>query len=218
MGRIAVVDDRREMRESVAEYIRLALEDLQVKWEVEAMAPLASVEDYVDLIEDGGLRVLVLDENLSEDISETGEAVGYSGHQVARFIRSKFSDLPQVIITSIGATEALEGAAELDAIVQRDNFNQYSEVYVERMVRLGQSFSQRYEKDLADLAEITTKLARGEAGDEDRVRLDAIRETKVLEAQVAAGVAMTDWIDDAERIHSSLRLIIDSITARQESQ
>lgn len=204
MGRIAVVDDRIEMRESVAGYIELALEDLKIDWTVVAMAPLPLVSDYVDLVEDGELRVLVLDENLAEVIPDGGEAVDYSGHHVAKFVRERYRDLPQVIITSVKGTDELDGAAELDAIVQRDHFEKHSHVHVERMVRMGESFSKRYEEELSDLAAISKKVVEGEVTLADQARIDAIREGRMLGGSAQASMNMRSWIDEAEAIKSSL--------------
>lgn len=205
MASIAVVDDREEMRDSVAQLIELALEDLNIDWKVDAMAPLPTVEDYIQLVEEGDLRVLVLDENLAEIVPDGGEAVQYKGHQVAKFVRDRYKDLPQVIITSIKATDELDDAAELDAIVQRDQFNKHSTVHVERMVRLGESFSKRYEEELADLARLSMRVIEGHADDSDRARLDAIREGKMLGGSAQAYMDMRSWLDEAESIRSSLQ-------------
>lgn len=205
MARIAVVDDREEMRESVARLIGLALEDLNIDWQVDAMAPLPVVDDYIDLVEEGDLRVLVLDENLAEIVPEGGEAVQYKGHQVAKFIRDRYKDLPQVIITSIKATDELDDAAELDAIVQRDQFERHSTVHVERMVRLGESFSKRHEEELADLARLSMRVIEGTADGSDRARLDAIREGKMLGGSAQACMDMRSWLDEAESIKASLQ-------------
>lgn len=204
MARIAVVDDRIEMRESVARYIELALEELKVDWEVEPMAPLPLVDDYVDLVDGGDLRVLVLDENFAEEIPEGGEAVDYKGHQVAKFLRERYKDLPQVIITSVKGTDELDDAGELDAIVQRDNFESYYLTHVERMVRLGESFSRRYEEELSDLARLSRMVVAGEASSADQARLDAIREGRMLGSRVQAHNDMRSWLSETEEIKKTL--------------
>lgn len=204
MARIAVVDDRKDMRESVAQVIALALEDLNIDWQVVPMEPLPEVDDYIGLVEDDGLRVLVLDENLAEVVPEGGEAVKYKGHQIAKFVRDRYRDLPQVIITSIKATDELDDAAELDAIVQRDQFNKNPNVHVERMVRLGESFSRRYEEELADLARLSMKVIEGDADPSDRARLNAIREGKLMTGSAQACMDMRSWLEEADEIKASL--------------
>lgn len=210
MDTIAVIDDRKEMRESVAEVIRIGLEDLGLAWNVVDMAPLPDLSNYDEWISSIGLRVLVLDENLSEELVEGVEGVGYLGHQVATIVRELHPDLPQFIITSVGNTEDLENAGELDAIVQRDEFNTHSDVYVERMVRLGNSFARRYESELADLTLISEKVAFDTATEEERRRLNALRNVRVTRPNLPDVEDMSNWL---ERASSAKRALEDAMLA-----
>ncbi|MCP3041191.1 hypothetical protein K6X12_19155 [Xanthomonas euvesicatoria pv. allii] len=203
------------MRESVAQLIGLALEDLEIDWKVDPMAPLPTVDDYIDLVEEGGLRVLVLDENLTDVVPSGGEAVDYKGHQVAKFIRERYRDLPQVIITSVKGTDELDGAAELDAIVQRDQFEKHSHVHVERMVRMGESFSKRYEEELADLARLSMKIIEGEADAADQARLDAIRQGKMMGGPSQVCMDMRSWLNEADEIKTSLEELVALIKSKE---
>lgn len=208
---IIVVDDREEMRSSIVASIELALEDFGINWDVIPLEPLKSVEDYADLVVGHDLRVLVLDEKLAEGVGADGVAVDYAGHQVARFMRQRYPDLPQVIITAIKNTEDLDSAAELDAIVQRDEFSKHTEVWVERMIRLGQSFALRNEAELADLARISASAASSTLSEDDKMRLQAIREKRLLVASADNMIGMSEWLGEAERVRDVLATVLAKI-------
>jgi hypothetical protein len=211
---IAVVDDREEMRDSVADRIRLGLEDLKLDWEVIADEPLESIDAYPAWIADNDVAVLVLDEKLGEEIGRRGVAAAYTGHEVAAALRELIPDLPQLIITSIKNSDELEGAAELDAIVQRDEFNKHWRVYVERMVRLAKSFVDRNEADLAELTSLSQKMVDGSALPTDVDRLNAIREKVQMVAKPDETIAMRQVLEDAENVRRQLQRVLDQLRSK----
>jgi len=217
MSVIAVVDDREAMRESVAERIKLGLEDLDLDWEVIAEEPLETIEEYPAWIAENEISVLVLDEKLGEEIGTRGVATAYSGHEVATALREKIPELPQLIITSIRNSEELEGAAELDAIVQRDEFDKHSRVYVERMVRLAKRFVERNEEELAELTKITQKVVDGTANSEDIIRLSAIREKIQMGVKGEEILILRQVLTEAEKVKQRLQTALDHLNAKSQS-
>jgi hypothetical protein len=213
---IAVVDDRKNMRESVAELIKLELEDMDLQWEVIADEPLTSIDAYSAWITDNDISLLVLDEKLGEEIGASGVAATYTGHEVAAVLREQLPELPQLIITSVKNSDELEGAAELDAVVQRDEFNKHSRVHVERMVRLATRFVDRNEAELAELTSLSQKVVDQTAGTDDIARLNAIREKVQMAVKGEDVVLLRQVLTEAEAVRDRLQGVLELLKAKAE--
>jgi hypothetical protein len=213
MDTIAVIDDRADMRGTVVTYIKVGLEDLGIDWDVIESGPLSDIEGYASWIKENDVRVLILDEKLNEEIAGE-EAVAYCGHDVASILRKQMPDLPQMIITSVDRSDDLEGAAELDAIVRRDEFNNHANTYVERMVRLGKSYLDRHESELAELTRITENILNETATAEERERIDAIRAKAQLSVIQLDTQSMQEWLAKANDIQNSLQAAYDALKKR----
>lgn len=211
---IAIIDDRVDMRESVADRIRLGLEDLYLEWEVIADEPLASIADYPAWIAENGVCLLVLDEKLGEQIGSSGIATTYAGHEVAAMLRERLPDLPQLIITSIKNSDELDGAAELDAIVQRDEFDKHWRVHVERMVRLATRFVDRNEAELSELTDLSNKVVDHAATQEDLERLNALRQKVQMRAQGNEVILLREVLTQAEEMKERLRQVLDQLDGK----
>lgn len=211
---IAIIDDRVDMRESVADRIRLGLEDLHLAWEVIADEPLASIADYPAWIAENGVCLLVLDEKLGEQIGSSGIATTYAGHEVAAMLRERLPDLPQLIITSIKNSDELDGAAELDAIVQRDEFDKHWRVHVERMVRLATRFVDRNEAELSELTDLSHKVVDHAATQEDLERLNALRQKVQMRAQGNEVILLREVLTQAEEMKERLKQVLDQLDGK----
>lgn len=184
---IAVIDDRSKIRMSVVRLIRQQLRTLDEskEWEVIDSPPLPDIEGYDSWIAENEVTVLVLDEKLDESHEDDSEAVQYFGHQVASHLRARIPDLPQFIITAIPNPDDLdeEGARSLDGIVARGAFSARPAVYVQRMLRSGQSFLDRNEGQLAEMAKLSEAAARGNASPEELSHLGALRQMYLLASE-----------------------------------
>lgn len=211
MDTIAIVDDREEMRGTVAKLIALELAELKVEWQVVESAPLANINDYVAWLEGNDVCVLVLDENLSEEHANGGTAVDYAGHAVASMLRKQKPDLPQFIVTSVNGNEDLDASgADLEDIIARTDFNNNSRKYVQRMVRAGQSFVQRYESDLAELTRIAEAVVADSASPQDLTAANAIRAKLQLAYDVGEIKTLQEWLSKAEGATRSLEKAIEA--------
>lgn len=221
MDAIAVVDDRTEQRSTVVKYIIRGLKSLEVDWSVIGIPPLEDIEDYAGWISENDVRVLVLDEKLSEEM--TGDvAVDYSGHDVAIKLRKQIPDLPQLIITAVVDSDdfadsaELDGAGELDAVVGRNEFITHSATHVERMVRMGMTYVSRHEADLAEMTRISEKLIKGSLTEDDRVRLDALRQKTQSTASAIDGNGIKEWLDEAKQVQSRLEEFLAEIQNKNQ--
>jgi hypothetical protein len=132
-------------------------------------------------------------------------------------LRERLPELPQLIITSIKNSDELEGAAELDAIVQRDEFDKHWRVYVERMVRLASGFVDRNEAELAELTVLSQKVVDGAATPEDTTRLNAIREKFQMRVKGEEIVMLRQVLTEAESVRERLRQALEQLKAKSQS-
>jgi CheY-like chemotaxis protein len=207
MDCIAVIDDREKQRGTLVKYIGKGLARLGVDWRVIDSPPFADIGEYATWVATNEVRVLVLDEKLDEEFS--GEAaVDYSGHQIAIRLRKELPDLPQVIITAVADSDDLDGAGELDAIVGRDEFFKHADIYVERMVRLGMSFVDRNETELAEITRLSEKLIKEDLDARESERLQALREKIGSVANAMDSEGMREWLSDAVSVQASLEEVL----------
>lgn len=199
MEAIAIIDDRKAMRETIARAISVDLEDLGLDWTVIPAAPLEKPDEYATWVQEHGVCVIVFDENLSEDFVDN--AVNYAGHDAVKILRSQKPDLPQFIVTSVAATnEELDAAAaDLEDVIPRSLFEKNSSRYVQRMVRAGQSFSSRYESDLNELNRVAEAIVRNDATDADIAQANAIRSKLQIAYEVDSNQSMQEWLQKAEK-------------------
>jgi hypothetical protein len=202
---IAIVDDRQEMRETVAKIIKLDLAELQLDWNVISCAPLPNVNDYLAWVQENDVCVLVLDENLSEEHAHGSDAVSYPGHAVASLLRKQKPDLPQFIVTSVAASQDLDASgADLEDIIARRDFVENSSKYVQRMVRAGQSFVGRYEDDLAELTRIADAVVNENVSQADLNAAGAIRAKLQMAYDIEEIRTLQNWLIRAEEATKAL--------------
>jgi hypothetical protein len=212
MDSIAVIDDDEDMRTTVAGHIKLELSARELDWAVIESPPLIDMDAYCGWVRENGVRVLVLDERLGS--GQAGSAVQYSGHDVAVLLRTQLPDLPQVIVTSVPDDEELnESASDLDAIIRRGDFNDHSDRYVERMIRMGASYIERNQADLAAIGDIAVQIVNGSASDEDIRRINAIR-VKIGSAYSIDSVSNAkEWLNAATSVQERLERVLEVLKA-----
>lgn len=211
MDTIAVIDDRADVRRTLARRIVRELRKLSVAWRVLDSSPLASLDAYPAWLKENYVRVLVLDEKLSEQF-EGDLAVDYSGHQVAELIRKKFPELPQVIVTAVPGSDDLESAGDLDAVVARSEFDRHPATHVGRMVRMGLRYVDRNQEELAELTMLSEKAAASELTHEERERLDALR-AKIQAQSEDPGPEIRQWVVEARDVVERLKKVLDDLGA-----
>ena len=173
MPTIGVVDDRKDQRELLAGQIRHHLRN-HSGWEALETPPLEDINDYPSWISENNISVLILDERLHEGINEqevTEDAtlpVEYEGHNVVDLLRDRYHSLPIWIVTAYAdAPELLSRHSKVKNVLPRDEFSLNASSYVSRFVRFGTDFYQENREELERLAELSRKIARGEATEEE---------------------------------------------------
>lgn len=210
MSCIAVVDDRAPLRETVVRIITRQVRKQQLDWSVMGADPLGRVEDYLAWLDEFDVRVLVLDERLDEVPNLDGERARYPGHAVADFLRTTRRDLPQFIVTSIKDLDELDdNAANLEAIIEREDFARKAEIYVSRMIRAGSSYIERYDEELRELDRLSAAVVGGEVDAEAIGRLGTLRGAAQDRHAVETLRDMRSWVESAEQLCGKLSKALD---------
>lgn len=176
MPNIAIIDDRKEHRETLK-----AILDTQLieGWISIDISPLSRLEDYPSWITENEVSVILLDERLDEQIEAETVIADYRGHDLIDFVRGRFPTLPIYVITSYPNDDDLkERFKDVEEILPRDKFSEKAEDYVPRILRAGQKFLETFQEELAELSDKASKIAKGEATKEDIEKAKAIR-TKI---------------------------------------
>ena len=176
MPTIGIIDDRKDLRDTLERKIFLSLKKQNLLWAVLGISPFSEMKDYISWIRENDIGILILDERLQE-VNETAGSVSYKGSDLIEFIRSTLQDFPVFAITGYENDEDLQNRFPLfDEILSRDKFFAKADDYTLRFTRAGQRFIDIYNDHLKRISIISSSIALGEAKKEDIEELNKIQE------------------------------------------
>ncbi|MBK6685422.1 MAG: hypothetical protein IPG45_13200 [Deltaproteobacteria bacterium] len=135
--------------------------ELPDEWTILSERPLEDRADYLELIANEHVDVIIVDERLNEAPESRG--ISYSGHELASFLRGFVPDFPIFSITAYAGTDDLEEQqSALDGVIARDAFTKQPELYVPRFQRAAQKWHITNRDAMRRLTELAARRARGE--------------------------------------------------------
>lgn len=212
MSTILIIDDRPKERAKVVSMAQLSIPKGS-GWTAKGIDPLPKMEEYPSLLMENDVGVLVLDEKLQEQgASDTGISVQYDGHELVKYLRPHFPELPIFVVTAFDREEELQNSAsDVEGIIPRMSFAKEPKVHTARMLRSGQRFSAALQEDLSRLAELSRKIAIGSANPDEVKQTISIREKLSLSFPSADLMYAKDLIPKAERLIEGAQALLDSI-------
>lgn len=218
MATILFIDDRAVERNKIQKTAEHFIPD-GADWTVNSIDPLAHIEDYPTHIVENDIAVLVVDEKLHEQASETtGIAVEYDGHDLVKYLRPRFPELPIFIVTAHAEEDDVQNAAtDVEGIITRRDFTKSPQIHTARMIRSGQRFSTAMAHEMSLMASISEKIAIGTATEAEVEQLNAIREKLSLPYPEPAPVYAKDLIPKAEQLISDAQALLNKIGAAKKS-
>ncbi len=175
---IGLIDDRKDLRETLRRQIQIALPD---KWKCISSEPLPEIVNYSSWINKNNIAVLILDERLNEQTPNAKPNVGYYGHDIVDFIRKRSPAIPIYIISNYVNDEAIiRRFSAVEEIISRTDFTNQKMEYVQRMIRSAQKYVDTYQDELSSLSRLSKLVARGTANRKDIKRMEALREKLYL--------------------------------------
>jgi len=208
--KIAVIDDREDARTLVTSVIEDAISNLEItdKWAVLSIAPLATLKDYADWVNNERVGILVIDERLGEIPDASGKTANYTGSDLVSLLRKQNKEMPIYGVTSYPDDTSLkEHFALFNEVVKRDDFTAKAAQYVDRFLRMYKNFLETNEKELSELSKISKKIALGTATSAEKKRAHAIQESLEIPLTTVAITSRKEWLDEYQKTISDFKKI-----------
>jgi hypothetical protein len=222
MPTIGVIDDRRKARRTLTLALRTALPK---GWDYIDSDPLPELEEYPSWITENDVVALILDERLHEQKPDVAPQVklhvAYKGHDLVEFLRKRFPTLPIYIVTSFpNDGPVLEKFGDVEDIVRRDPFIIDIEAWVSKITRASQKFYETIQEQLAELSDLSLKVATGTATRKELNRVKALQnslQTPFLAEQTVDRSAWLAKLQDKLGQFSQLQQEIETFLEEQQN-
>lgn len=175
MPAIAVVDDRKPDRDTIAKVIASTLKVLKEddQWSVIADAPPPKQRDVIQWMDQHDATVLLTDWRLNEG-SKDNRAVNYEADALIGEIRKKRPTFPIFVITGF-ASEANDHLQDVEAVFDRNDFTKRIKTVLPQILRSGGRRHLEQRALLAELDALSRKVAQGKATSADKQRLEGLQ-------------------------------------------
>lgn len=202
MPSIAIIDDRKDARDTMKINLDLALSG---NWTSIDIEPFENIEDYPSWIIENEIVAFLLDERLHEQSVIYQNQISYSGHDLVDFIREHFSTFPIFIVTAYPEDqELLDRFKDVEDIIERAKFNEKYADYVPRVLRSAQKYLDTFENELSELSKIAAKIAHGKYDDSEMNRLKAIQAKIGFAFPTKTFIQRSELLDKCEKVLKQL--------------
>lgn len=216
MPNIALIDDRKEARETIKINLDLALNK---DWTSIDIYPLKNIDDYPSWITENDVAAILLDERLQEKVDLNSKNITYSGHDLVDYLRKKFTTLPIFIVTTYPKdNEIIERFKDVEDIIEREEFNKNYDNYVPRILRSAQKFLETFEKELFELSQIASDIAIGESDPAQIEKLKAIQTKIGIMFPSDTFIERSELLNNCENVLEELNKLKDRLDNDLESE
>lgn len=175
MPTIGIIDDDPKSRNSDVRSLNTHLPKNK-GWTAIAVHPLPYLKDYPSWIAENEIAVLLVDEKLGGKSSGVGDHVNYKGHDLVKSLRQGNKTLPLYFLTNYGGESPVtQRFADVEEIIAKRDFKKNRARYVDRFTRKGKEYFESVKDQLAQLNDLSLKIAKGEATEEDKKNAKAIQ-------------------------------------------
>lgn len=197
MPTIAILDDRKDDRETISRVVTSTLKKMnQTKdWNVVSDEPPAKERDVIHWLDENDATVLVSDWKLNEG-ARGQRVVNYEADRLIKEIRAKRPTFPIFVITGF-ENEARVHLKEVENIFSRKDFTRDAENIVPQMIRAGR---RRYEEQrdlLTRMDSLARKVAVGGASAKDRTDLKSLQ--GYFQAELPTMITLDGVLADFEK-------------------
>lgn len=196
MPTVAIVDDEPRYRNSDVRALRLKLPK---GWKAIGISPLPTLGEYPSWIADNEVAALLVDQNLGAK-SNTGKGhVDYQGHDLVRSLRKRNKTLPIYFLTGFTLdTEVKEQATEVDGTFDKKDFRRDRAGHARRITRRGKEYFNSFKDQLAQLNELSVKIATGKATPKERRDARAIQTNLEIPLLTETFSDRSEWLAQFE--------------------
>jgi hypothetical protein len=171
---IAILDDRKEGRETIERVVRSTLKRMQPleSWSVVMDAPPSRERDVLQWLDENDATVLVTDWRLNEG-AKGKRVVTYEADRLIKEIRNRRPTFPIFVITGF-ATEVQAHMKDVENIFSRTEFLKNAESIVPQMVRAGLRRYDEQRELLKKMDVLARVVASGNATADQRAELQSL--------------------------------------------
>lgn len=163
--KIGIIDDNFDQRETLRLSLEAYLENNDSTFEIIDIFPFVTetFQEYFKWIKDENIVCLIFDERMNNETEKGIGPVNYRGDQLVSVIRERFKDIPIYVITSNkGDDELTAKFSEFEDIIERQEFINEGDKYVNRIIRATQRYLDENKIELQEFQKLSEKVASGE--------------------------------------------------------
>lgn len=197
MPTIGIVDDETRSRKLDVDALNL---NLPKGWKAIGTAPFEHLGDYPSWIAENNVAVLLLDQELGRQSSSPTGHVRYKGHNVVKTLRARNKTLPIYFLTNYGDQAAVEEQIPaVEGIFDKKLFRRRRADFIKRMTRRGKDYFKSVKDQLAELNDLSVKIAKGEATAQERRNAKALQTNLELPLLTESFNTRSEWLAEYEQ-------------------
>ena len=175
MPTIGIIDDETRYRDTDVRNLNIQ-GNLPKGWKAIGVSPFPHLNDYPSWIAENDIAVLLIDEELGRQSSRADGHVNYKGHDLVKSLRQKNKTLPLYFYTNYGGEPPVtQRVTDVEGIIDKQVFRRNRADWVKRITRKGNDYFTSFRDQLAQLNELSLKIAKGEATAEDKKNAKALQ-------------------------------------------
>ncbi len=215
-NKIGIIDDNLDQRVTLRLSLEVYLEDNDSTFEVIDIFPFVTetFEEYFKWINDENIVCLIFDERMNNETENGVGPVPYRGDELVSIIRERFKDIPIYVITSNKGDDELKAKfSEFEDIIERQEFINEGDKYVDRIIRASQRYLDENNVELQNFQKLSEKIASGSYNNEDYDRLLALQTKLHLPLNTTLNDRQ-EWLDEYEIIISELEKLKSELESK----
>lgn len=200
VNKIGIIDDDIDQRETLRLSLGVYLENNDSTFEVIDIFPFVTetFQEYFQWIIDENIVCLIFDERMNNGTEKGIGPVDYRGDQLVSIIRERFKDIPIYVITSNkGDQELTEKFSEFEDIIERQDFIDEGNKYVNRIIRASQRYLDENKNELQEFQKLSEKIASGDYNQDEYDNLLALQTKLHLPLDTTLNDRQ-EWLDQYE--------------------
>lgn len=198
MPAIAIIDDRKGDRETIARVVSSTLKKMNETdhWSVVSDGPPPRQQDVIRWLDENDATVLVSDWKLNEG-AKSQRVVNYEADRLIHEIRIRRKNFPIYVITGF-ESEARAHLKEVENIFNRKEFTKNAETYVTQMIRAGLRRYDEQRELLGNMDSLARKVAAGKSSSKDKAELQSLQ--GYFQTDLAAIVSLDGVLAELEQV------------------
>lgn len=220
MPAIGIIDDESRYRDTDVRNLNIQ-GNLPKGWRAIGVSPFPTLGDYPSWIAENEIAVLLVDQELGRQSSSADGHVHYKGHDLVKSLRQRNKTLPMYFYTNYGSEKPVtQRVTDVEGIIDKKVFRRNRADWVKRITRKGKEYFNSVKEQLAQLNDLSLKIAKGEATKEDRQNAKAIQINLELPLTTEAFNDRSEWLTRYEEKVSEFEALRKDIEAylKQNSQ